>query len=90
MYLSPKYAAYVRWGQSEVMPEGDTLDRGWEDLRAGRFLVGSPATVAGQLAELERRAGVTTLFLRAQWPGMDPAHTLRTIRLMAREVMPRL
>lgn len=90
VYLSPKYAAYVRWGQSEVMPEGDTLDRGWEDLRAGRFLVGSPATVAGQLAELERRAGVTTLFLRAQWPGMDPAHTLRTIRLMAREVMPRL
>jgi alkanesulfonate monooxygenase SsuD/methylene tetrahydromethanopterin reductase-like flavin-dependent oxidoreductase (luciferase family) len=42
-YLEDKYKAYVRWGQSEVLPEGDTLSQGFEDLAGGgRFILGGP------------------------------------------------
>jgi alkanesulfonate monooxygenase SsuD/methylene tetrahydromethanopterin reductase-like flavin-dependent oxidoreductase (luciferase family) len=86
-YLAPKYAAYVDWGQSDVLPPSDTLRREWEDLRSGRFLVGSPETVAAQVGEL-RELGVTELVLRVQWPGMPQQDALRTLELIAADVLP--
>jgi alkanesulfonate monooxygenase SsuD/methylene tetrahydromethanopterin reductase-like flavin-dependent oxidoreductase (luciferase family) len=88
-FLAPKYAAYVDWGQSDVLPPSDTLRREWDELRAGRFLVGSPETVAGQVEAL-REIGVTELVLRVQWPGLAQEHALRTLELLAAEVVPRV
>lgn len=88
-YLAPKYAAYVDWGQSDVLPPTDTLRREWEELRAGRFLIGSPETVAGQVRALQE-AGVTELVVRAQWPGLPQRDALRTLELLAEEVVPRV
>lgn len=88
-YLAPKYAAYVDWGQSDVLPPTDTLRREWEELRAGRFLIGSPETVAGQVRALQS-IGVTELVVRAQWPGLPQRDTLRTLELLAGEVVPRV
>ncbi|HSK16709.1 MAG TPA: LLM class flavin-dependent oxidoreductase [Gaiellaceae bacterium] len=86
-YLAPKYAAYVDWGQGDVLPPTDTLRREWEELRAGRFLVGSPETAAAQIREL-RGLGVTELVLRVQWPGMPQRDALRTLELLASDVLP--
>ena len=38
----------------------------------------------------EYQATVTDLIVRVQWPGMDPARVLRSIRLLGEEVLPRL
>lgn len=89
-FLEPKYAAYVSWGQSEAMPTGDTLERAWDDLRADRFLIGSPETVARDLRVLRDRVGATDLLVRVTWPGLPREHALRTIGLLGREVLPAL
>jgi alkanesulfonate monooxygenase SsuD/methylene tetrahydromethanopterin reductase-like flavin-dependent oxidoreductase (luciferase family) len=87
-YLAPKYEAYVAWGQSDVLPPTDTLRRGWEELRAGRFIVGSPETAAEQIRALAA-LGVTELVLRVQWPGLPQRDARRTLELLASDVIPR-
>ncbi len=88
-YLQGKYASYVDWGQSDVMPDGDTLRRAWEELTAGgRFVIGSPQTAGRMLAEHAERAGTTHLICRMQWPGMEQELVLRSIRLLVDEALP--
>jgi alkanesulfonate monooxygenase SsuD/methylene tetrahydromethanopterin reductase-like flavin-dependent oxidoreductase (luciferase family) len=88
-HLQGKYAAYVEWGQSDVMPGSDTLRRAWEELTAGgRFIIGSPETCGRLIAEHVERVGVTELVCRVQWPGMDSELALRSMRLLAEEALP--
>ena len=88
-HLQGKYAAYVQWGQSDVMPDGDTLRRAWEELTAGgRFIIGSPETCARLIAEHVDRVGVTDLICRVQWPGMEQELVLRSLRMLAEEALP--
>jgi alkanesulfonate monooxygenase SsuD/methylene tetrahydromethanopterin reductase-like flavin-dependent oxidoreductase (luciferase family) len=88
-YLQGKYAAYVDWGQSEVMPEGDTLRKAWQELtEGGRFIIGSPETAGRMLAEHAERAGTTHLICRLQWPGMEQDLVLRSMRLLVEEALP--
>jgi alkanesulfonate monooxygenase SsuD/methylene tetrahydromethanopterin reductase-like flavin-dependent oxidoreductase (luciferase family) len=88
-FLKAKYDAYVNWGQSEVLPEGDTLRREWDELTGGgRFILGSPQTCAAQLRDHVERLGVDHLICRVQWPGMPQADVLKTMRLLATEVLP--
>ena len=86
-HLAGKYEAYVEWGQSDVLPPTDTLRRGWDDLHAGRFLLGSPETVREQVAAL-RALGVTELVVRVQWPGLLHRDAMRTLELLGAEVLP--
>jgi alkanesulfonate monooxygenase SsuD/methylene tetrahydromethanopterin reductase-like flavin-dependent oxidoreductase (luciferase family) len=87
-YLASKYEAYVNWGQSDVLPPTDTLRREWDELRAGRFIVGAPDAAAEQIRALSD-LGVTELVLRVQWPGMPQRDALRTLELLATEALPR-
>lgn len=88
-FLEAKYETYVNWGQSEVLPAGDTLRREWDELTGGgRFILGSPETCAAQLSDHVSRLGVDHLICRVQWPGMPQADVLRTMRLLANEVLP--
>lgn len=87
-HLAGKYEAYVNWGQSDVLPPSDTLRRGWDELHEGRFLLGSPETVLRQVAALSA-LGVTELVLRVQWPGLPQRDAMRTLELLATEVLPR-
>lgn len=90
-FLQAKYETYVDWGQSEVLPEGDTLRRDWAQLTGGgRFIIGSPETCARQVREHVDRLGIDHLICRVQWPGMGQAASLRTLRLLAEEVIPAL
>lgn len=88
-YLEGKYDAYVDWGQSEVLPPGDTLRREWEGLTGGgRFVLGSPETCAAQLTDHVERLGVDHVICRVQWPGMPQEAVLRSLRLLAEAVLP--
>jgi len=87
-YLEAKYQAYRAWGQDKVMPASDHFDLGFEDLMQDRFLFGSPAEVTGQILELRRRFGVTTLILGIHWVGMPASLALEQMQLLAEEVFP--
>jgi alkanesulfonate monooxygenase SsuD/methylene tetrahydromethanopterin reductase-like flavin-dependent oxidoreductase (luciferase family) len=90
-YLEGKYDAYVRWGQSHVMPREDTLRQEFDDLAGGgRFIVGSAETCARQVREHVERLGATSLFFRFQWPGMPQALVLDSMRRAAGEMFPLL
>jgi alkanesulfonate monooxygenase SsuD/methylene tetrahydromethanopterin reductase-like flavin-dependent oxidoreductase (luciferase family) len=90
-FLEGKYDAYVKWGQSDVMPAGDTLRLGFDELAGGgRFIVGGPETCARQVRDHIRRLGVTSLFFRFQWPGMPQELVLPSMRRAAEEVFPRV
>ena len=89
-HLAAKYESYVAWGQSDVLPPTDSLRRGWDELRAGRFIVGSPETAAEAILELRDRLGIDHLVFRVQWPGFPHRHALRTLELLAGEVLPRI
>jgi alkanesulfonate monooxygenase SsuD/methylene tetrahydromethanopterin reductase-like flavin-dependent oxidoreductase (luciferase family) len=88
-FLESKYAAYVDWGQSDVLPRGDTLRRQFEDLTAGgRFVLGSPETCIQILADHVDLLGADHFVCRVQWPGMPQRAVLHSMRLLAKEVLP--
>jgi len=90
-YLEDKYKAYVAWGQSEVLPAGDTLRQAFDQLAdGGRFIVGGPETCARQLREHLERLGATTFLFRFQWPGMPQELVRASMRRAAEEVFPLL
>ena len=59
-----------------------------EGVAAGRFLIGSPDTVVRQIRPYVEQYGMTHLIVRLYVPGIPHAHVLRTLELLAREVMP--
>jgi alkanesulfonate monooxygenase SsuD/methylene tetrahydromethanopterin reductase-like flavin-dependent oxidoreductase (luciferase family) len=88
-HLQNKYLTYVDWGQSDVLPRGDTLRREFADLTAGgRFVIGSPETCAALLAEHVERLGADHFVCRLQWPGMPQRDVLHSMRLLGEEVLP--
>jgi len=87
-FLDAKYAAYRGWGQDKALPAGETFRLGIEALTRDRFVVGDPAQVRDEIARYRERLGATTIIFRLQWPGMEQARVLRSIRLLGEEVLP--
>ena len=88
-YLEGKYRAYAAWGQDKALPGEEDFTVPFEELAAGRFIVGSPDDVA---ADLRRFAdlGATHASLRFGWPGTPRDVVEGAIRLAAHEVLPAL
>ena len=86
--LALKYQTYHQWGQSEDLPEGDTLARSLEDLIDDRFLIGSPEEVAQMLIDFCRPTGVNHVILSIHWPGMEMSVANDAIAMFAEDVMP--
>jgi alkanesulfonate monooxygenase SsuD/methylene tetrahydromethanopterin reductase-like flavin-dependent oxidoreductase (luciferase family) len=89
-FLGPKYEAYRQWEQDKALPAGESFAPDFDALARDRFLLGDPARVKDEIARYRDSLGVTTLIVRVQWPGMDQARVLRTIRLLGEQVFPRL
>ena len=88
-FLEGKYKTYAAWGQDKALPGEEDFTVPFEELAAGRFIVGSPDDV---IADLKRFAGVgvTHVSLRFGWPGTSRDVVEGAIRLAAREVLPAL
>jgi len=86
--LERKYKAYVAWGQSDALPDEDSLDTGLEDLIKDRFLIGSPDEVTASIVAMAKATGVNHLIVSMHWPGMDTSAGMDAMRLFAEEVMP--
>lgn len=89
-YLERKYQTYVAWGQSGALPQGDTLDLPFDDLRDQRFIIGSPDDCVEQLLLYHEHLGVNHFVLRVQWAGMPQAQVLEAITLFGGRVIPHL
>lgn len=89
-YLEEKYRAYRAWGQDKVMPAGDDFDHEFAELLEDRFLMGSPAEVAGQMVRLNRRLGVNHIVASVHWPGMPNSLALEQLDILATDVMPQV
>jgi alkanesulfonate monooxygenase SsuD/methylene tetrahydromethanopterin reductase-like flavin-dependent oxidoreductase (luciferase family) len=88
VFLDAKYRAYRRWEQDKALPAGERWSPGFEELARDRFVIGDPVRVREEIARCRERLGVTTLIVRLQWPGMDQAKVLRSIRLLGEKVLP--
>jgi alkanesulfonate monooxygenase SsuD/methylene tetrahydromethanopterin reductase-like flavin-dependent oxidoreductase (luciferase family) len=89
-FLEAKYKAYASWGQDKALPQGDSFDLAFEELVRDRFIVGDPDDCTRELQRYVDALGVNCFILRIQWPGMEQAKVLRTIKLLAERVMPKL
>ena len=87
-FLEGKYAAYRAWEQDKALPAGESFAHDFDTLTCDRFLIGDPERVREEIARYQERLGITDLIVRVQWPGMDPARVLRSIRLLGDEVLP--
>ena len=87
-FIADSYRIFGQWGLfTNVVGSGkEQLD--FEELMAGRVVIGSPEEVAEELVRLSKTTGFTRLITRIQWHGMDQRITLRTIELMATKVRP--
>jgi len=89
VFLEGKYRAYRSWEQDKALPAGESWSASFEELARDRFVVGDPARAREEIARYRERLGVTTMIFRLQWPGMDQARVLRSIRLLGEQVLPR-
>ncbi|WP_203986643.1 LLM class flavin-dependent oxidoreductase, partial [Sphaerisporangium rufum] len=81
-YIEREYFNYADYPQLAFQRE--KFEYMWENL----FLVGDPDTVAEKVGRL-RDSGVNHLICRPFWLGMSHDRTVESVKLFAREVMPR-
>jgi alkanesulfonate monooxygenase SsuD/methylene tetrahydromethanopterin reductase-like flavin-dependent oxidoreductase (luciferase family) len=89
-YLAGKYQDYTKWGQSEAMPQDESLDQPLEALLQDRFVLGSPEECFEQLRPNWEELGVNHLIFRTHWAGMPLSSALYSMRLISRELLPEL
>jgi alkanesulfonate monooxygenase SsuD/methylene tetrahydromethanopterin reductase-like flavin-dependent oxidoreductase (luciferase family) len=89
-FLEAKYQAYASWGQDKALPKEDSFDLAFEELVQDRFIIGDPGDCVRELRRYIGVLGVNCFIFRIQWPGMEQAKVLRTIKLLAEQVIPAL
>ncbi|MFN4088954.1 MAG: LLM class flavin-dependent oxidoreductase [Alphaproteobacteria bacterium] len=80
-----KYEAYASW-RSEADQAAGGFARAFDDFVRDRFIVGDAARVRDEIQRYRDTLGVDHMILRAQWPGLDQATTLRTIERLGRVI----
>lgn len=88
--LAAKYAVYHRWGQDAVLPESQSFDREFEELRRGRFILGGPETCRDRLAALITDVRPAHILLRPQWSGLPHERVMASLRRLTGDVLPAL
>ncbi|MCA1696046.1 MAG: LLM class flavin-dependent oxidoreductase, partial [Actinobacteria bacterium] len=88
-HLSGKYEAYGAWGQDRELPGAISFDTAFDELAAGRFIIGSPADCIEQLTRYAE-LGIGSCHLRMNWPGMSADLSRKSLELFAEQVLPEL
>ncbi|MEC7442268.1 MAG: LLM class flavin-dependent oxidoreductase [Pseudomonadota bacterium] len=87
-FLAKKYKSYHRTGQSDQLPDGESLDGDFYELVGDRFLIGSPEEVSEQILTIKRKLGVNHFIFSMEWAGMEASVATDCMHLMAEEVFP--
>jgi alkanesulfonate monooxygenase SsuD/methylene tetrahydromethanopterin reductase-like flavin-dependent oxidoreductase (luciferase family) len=86
--LAAKYAVYHRWGQDQVLPESQSFDREFDELRRGRFILGGPETCRDRLTTLIADVRPAHVLLRPQWSGLPHERVMASLNRLTAEVLP--
>jgi len=89
-FVAASYKVFGHWGLFTAVVGSDKAQLDFDELIAGRVVIGSPAQCADELAELAAATGYNRLIARIQWLGMDQTAVLRTIELLGDNVLPML
>jgi alkanesulfonate monooxygenase SsuD/methylene tetrahydromethanopterin reductase-like flavin-dependent oxidoreductase (luciferase family) len=73
--LEYKYNSYAAWGM-----ESPTANMTFEEMARDRFIIGDKVAVKEEIARWRERLGVNHFVMRVQWPGLDQAKVLGSIR----------
>src|SRR5437588_663016 len=61
-----------------------------DNFRRDRHIIGDPEFCAGELRRYRDEANIEIMILRMQFPGQPTAQVMRSLELLAREVIPRV
>ena len=86
--MAKKYKSYHGTGQSDQLPDGESLDGDFYELVGDRFLIGSPEEVSEQILTIKRKLGVNHFIFSMEWAGMEASVATDCMHLMAEEVFP--
>lgn len=86
--LEPFYADRAHLGHDRDLPQGDSLTGSLEHIVRGRLIIGSPDDCAAEI-EKYRALGIENISMRMRWEGMTEEQGMRSVRLMASDVLPR-
>ncbi|ADJ16846.1 luciferase-like protein [Halalkalicoccus jeotgali B3] len=89
-YILDKFDSLSEWGIIDDDAEELSRRERFERVSEGRYLIGTPEKVAGELEFLSETLNVNHLIARVQWPGMDHERALDAIELLGSEVGPRV
>jgi alkanesulfonate monooxygenase SsuD/methylene tetrahydromethanopterin reductase-like flavin-dependent oxidoreductase (luciferase family) len=89
-YMENRYATWFAGAGDLPQDRNQSIDRSPDDLPRDAYCIGDPDWVFGRIQELRKRIPVAELIMRMQFPGLDPAKSLRSMELFARYVTPRL
>ena len=85
--LHERYRVYARQGQDLQLPPGDRFEDDFDELAAGRFILGNPANCIEEIRRYEA-LGFNYLIIDYHWLDLDDDTALRTLRLFGERVMP--
>jgi alkanesulfonate monooxygenase SsuD/methylene tetrahydromethanopterin reductase-like flavin-dependent oxidoreductase (luciferase family) len=89
-FIAEKYKAYAQWETDKAMPEHERLNKGFDELVQGRFVIGSPEDCWNQLQPYITELGITHFVFRTNFLGMPLSNALASIRLLSDEILPEL
>jgi alkanesulfonate monooxygenase SsuD/methylene tetrahydromethanopterin reductase-like flavin-dependent oxidoreductase (luciferase family) len=80
--LQYKYGAYSSWGLDKQSKGAESFEQPFEDFVKDRFIIGDKAFVKDEIQRYNELLGVNHFLMRVQWPGLEQAKVLRTIRTL--------
>ena len=86
-FLLNKYRRYADWGQHKALPGDEDFRADYDELAAGRFIVGTPDDCLAELLRWRDDIGVDHFIFRTDWAGMPAETALQSIDLLDREVV---
>lgn len=88
--LQAKYDAYASWGQDQFLPDDEKFNQPFEQFIKDRHIIGDPAFVREEILRYQEDLGVNHFILRVHWPGLDQSLVMRSLGLLADQVLPAL
>ena len=85
--LHERYRVYARQGQDLQLPPGDRFEDDFDELAAGRFILGDPEECIEEIRRYEA-LGFNLLIIDYHWLDLDDDTALNTLRLFGERVLP--
>jgi alkanesulfonate monooxygenase SsuD/methylene tetrahydromethanopterin reductase-like flavin-dependent oxidoreductase (luciferase family) len=80
--LEYKYGAYSAWGLDKQSKGAESFAQPFEEFIKDRFIIGDRAFVKDEIERYRELLGVNHFIMRVQWPGLEQAKALNTIKAL--------